>query len=1016
MSLIGAALERADRVREGLRLDARHAALNGRRDVGFMGAVQGSPGMTTSAYGRYSQSSAHHADQYGFYADTPYAIINNIANRLAAQHIRVGKLLKKGSRARSEFAVKSRELLPKFLQEVHDRIEVLPSHRIVDAIDRPNPFMVKYHLLYSTFASLEITGRAYWWMFDDPKEGTQIWCLPTHWCEPVHTQENLFDHYAVTIPGAGKPIPVPRHQIVPFLHPDPSDPFGCLGPLQANARTVMTDFSINLSQRMSFENGINPGLAIMVGKPPEFAGVGGEQMVLTKEQRDQIIAGVRRQWRGVTRFEEPLILDALIKDVKPITTTPKEMAYKESSRLARDKLAHGFSMNPITLGEMEGVNYASSGVADHHVCRSVFKPRVECNSQTLTVYVPPYLARGEEGLVVYQEPVVPSDPEMEMEREFSDFDRGIQSRNDLRRKRGMAPIPGGDFAYIPGSDGSNGSGWVPVGGDPEENPGKPENSGMPTDPDAGGDGNDEGDEDDDGGDHGNRSVYRGTWLKTDDAQGHHHDQNGRFSSGGGGGGSVNDTSDSHDSQAAKLSKKIRKYGKKAVAAAKAVAGKMNALAYHATWAAASSGVAADDVLDTVHDYSKIINAKGIDNWLTQHLGVSGNTAAVVASHVVAYGLVKLKKAIAERRAKEASAYGRKAKPSVKKVARASCDVLHAMLPKMGCPETKLPTVGDLIDYIEKQQKAVEESLKKPGRPHPWGGGYWNPHAWDSLDWRLRPKAAATRKAAENYDAVRIAAENDWKEAILPVFAQLGAKAAHALRTHLAGTTHFSTIESSEVAIDRHRWEQVLTAAIDPILTAAALSGAAAEWAWYKQSTTNDPAKAFGDWFRKLPGSILEAAKKVATDAVERGIVPAIVDGVIDALRKALSRGRKAGLTGEELANKVASDALVGDGAAKRAKEVARNEAAHTVNQGQDAVRQHLEKAGRVGWSEWVTMNDTRVREAHERLHGTKIRPGGEFVMTGIAGTHKCRFPGDPTLPPAYRQWCRCVMVTFYPKR
>jgi phage portal protein BeeE len=247
------------------------------------------------------------------------------------------------------------ELVPKFLQEMAGRLEVYPSHRINRAIDNPNPFMVRYHLTYSTFASQELTGRGYWWMFKDKETGKdQVWPIPTHWCEPVHIPGKLYAYYNITLPGMGEPIKVPTRQIIPFSHPDPSDPFASLSPLQANARAVMTDWSIDLSQRMSFENGINPGLAIMVGKPPEFAGVGGDQMVLTKEQRDQIIGAVRRQWRGVSRFEEPLILDALIKDVKPITTTPKEMAYRESSKLARDKLAHGFSMNPITLERMVG--------------------------------------------------------------------------------------------------------------------------------------------------------------------------------------------------------------------------------------------------------------------------------------------------------------------------------------------------------------------------------------------------------------------------------------------------------------------------------------------------------------------------------------------------------------------------------------------------------------------------------------------------------------------------------------
>jgi hypothetical protein len=62
------------------------------------------------------------------------------------------------------------------------------------------------------------------------------------------------------------------------------------------------------------------------------------------------------------------------------------------------------------------------------------------------------------------------------------------------------------------------------------------------------------------------------------------------------------------------------------------------------------------------------------------------------------------------------------------------------------------------------------------------------------------------------------------------------------------------------------------------------------------------------------------------------------------------------------------------------------------------------------------MSDRKVRDAHAPLHGKRIKAGGLFTMTGKDGTHKCRYPGDPTLPIGYRINCRCVSVTVYSKR
>jgi hypothetical protein len=109
---------------------------------------------------------------------------------------------------------------------------------------------------------------------------------------------------------------------------------------------------------------------------------------------------------------------------------------------------------------------------------------------------------------------------------------------------------------------------------------------------------------------------------------------------------------------------------------------------------------ADDVADTAHDYSKIINAKGTGDWLSTTLGVSGNTAAVAASHVLAFAFVKLKQAVAKRRGRQASESGTgrrgwvrgedyKPLPPAEKAKRV-VEVLDAILPALGCRRTTCP--------------------------------------------------------------------------------------------------------------------------------------------------------------------------------------------------------------------------------------------------------------------------------------------------------------------------------------
>jgi hypothetical protein len=90
--------------------------------------------------------------------------------------------------------------------------------------------------------------------------------------------------------------------------------------------------------------------------------------------------------------------------------------------------------------------------------------------------------------------------------------------------------------------------------------------------------------------------------------------------------------------------------------------------------------------------------------------VSGNTAAVVASHVMAFAFVKLKQAIAERRAKaQKSAAGAAllaadAKPlPPKEKAKYVTELLRDILPAVGCPDDDLPTEREVLRWIRKHR-------------------------------------------------------------------------------------------------------------------------------------------------------------------------------------------------------------------------------------------------------------------------------------------------------------------------
>lgn len=400
-------------------------------------------------------SSQQHGEQYRHYQGWPYSIIRTIGQTIAGQEMHVARVAKDDEKKKarlnlqkmfSGMGVRSRykRTLPQFLKSRSEDLEILPDHPLLRAVANPNPIMVRWTLMFVTMASLELTGKAYWWFTEDEPGNLQIWPLPSSWIEAKHDDMDLYTEWEIRPPGFGTPIDVPGSHVAYFYYPDPSNPFGATSPLQALAKSVVSDESIQEAQRRAFSNGIHPGLAVVIGREPEIAGVSGQRPVLTKEQRSTIMAAFKQAYRGVAAYDEPVILDGLIEDVHRITQSPREMDFMTSGKETKSRLTQGWGINPIVMGEIEGANRASSISATENFADVVVNPRICLFSEILTGWLAPLYAKKDERLVAYLEEFRPYDPDMEREDEKLLLSNNAMSRNELRTAHGKPPLIDGD--------------------------------------------------------------------------------------------------------------------------------------------------------------------------------------------------------------------------------------------------------------------------------------------------------------------------------------------------------------------------------------------------------------------------------------------------------------------------------------------------------------------------------------------------------------------------------------------
>jgi HK97 family phage portal protein len=368
------------------------------------------------------------AEQYRHNVGWVFVAVRAIASRIAGQDIFVGKV---GTKPTGK-----KLILPSHLKSIGDKLAPIENHEFLDALCDPNPLMVRSSLMYSTVASMLLTGRGHWWVSESDK-GLQIWPIPSHWIEPGDPMRGTWK----LKPTGMEEHELPAEAIIPFAFPDPSNPFGAISPLQSQAAAVSTDEEIQTAQYKAFRNGVNPGLMIRVGKLPGMNG-DGQRPVLNDHQRNEITQAILKQYGGTANRQNPLIVDGMIEGVEKLTTSPQEMDFLNSGSQTKARILQAFGVNPLVVGETENSNRASAVVSQANFCETV-NPLIQLMSETITRW-----ARGWYGdkLTVWVEPCQVSDPEQKLNEWKTARANGDVTTNEFRANvLNLEPVSGGDI-------------------------------------------------------------------------------------------------------------------------------------------------------------------------------------------------------------------------------------------------------------------------------------------------------------------------------------------------------------------------------------------------------------------------------------------------------------------------------------------------------------------------------------------------------------------------------------------
>ena len=223
------------------------------------------------------------------------------------------------------------------------------GHRMVERIERPNPYYSGVLLWTATVADWALTGNAYWLLQETRRPGDfEIWWAPSwtitpRW--PADRNDVFISHYEYRPDAAGPAVEVPLDRIVHFRNGlDPENPRLGKSQLRSLVREIFTDEEASQFTAALMRNLGVPGVIIA----PDAS-------VKVDEQTAEEIKEKFMERFGGDRRGAPMVMTAPTK-VQMISFSPEQLLLKELRRIPEERVSAVFGVAAVVVGLGAGLD------------------------------------------------------------------------------------------------------------------------------------------------------------------------------------------------------------------------------------------------------------------------------------------------------------------------------------------------------------------------------------------------------------------------------------------------------------------------------------------------------------------------------------------------------------------------------------------------------------------------------------------------------------------------------------
>lgn len=314
--------------------------------------------------------------------------------------------------------------------------EEIENHWLLDLLKFPNKKYTGYDLMEGTFSFLELMGDSYWEITrnKNSRQPTGFYLMRSDRVEVIGSEKELVKAYAYT-PNTTTFMMDPE-SVIHFKNFSPKSEINGQGSIRAATSALEADFLGSEYFKDFFRRGAQPSFVLQVPHR------------MSEPSYERLRGALKKGQQGVGKQRGVLIVEEGGQYVET-SKTPAESGESEAAGRAQKSIAAGVGVPPIKLQSLEGASYANARFQDISFWRSTMEPRMRKFFAKITldclknagsdVWIAPDLAKVLMNIDEFKN---------EVDSYCNLVDKGILSRNDVRRKLDEGDVEGGDILTV----------------------------------------------------------------------------------------------------------------------------------------------------------------------------------------------------------------------------------------------------------------------------------------------------------------------------------------------------------------------------------------------------------------------------------------------------------------------------------------------------------------------------------------------------------------------------------------